>query len=651
MARAEIVFGFRIRMKSCPPVLCFVILVLPVVYIGRGAVVSTQESQAPRIELLTMNGSKPNLSATGEGITSYKIGDLYNRGETQIGLVKQADAGFKLELPLGYSIFNNLIYAVHTTAVFTGPTDITFKLPSVRTKETFNQLRILYAEYDLADPDVPKWIDATFAEDALQRAADWLSPADVKQRSRDFETRTLHAVTRYNKPLVIIVTLLDPTKARSKRTADLVINGTATEQVTEGRLVTYELKITNKGPDTANAISLHSTPSFSFLSVKASLGKCNMAGQNVYCKFPELEKGKTIEVTIVERSEWNHHFPNAPPGYETPTTLVSKLISVGATEQDPSPDNNELHLTTEVFPDLNKGPIIEVLSPTAFQQFPGPNAAVPIRFKASDPDGFIKKLEVLTRSMEPVPPKPLGEPTLQSEGEYELIYRDAPFGRNWVTIVATDNLGRVETLDAPEFFINGTSKIEIISPKAGDKLGLVDGEFSVAIHATNASGSLKKVSLDVANSDAIPIGNDDYLVKLKFCYRRCRIQAIAVDENGIETRSQYVEFTMMRSPEAHLRWFDGEYSREFEAGKSMKFSELVLLPSADHREVGHDAKILKLEIFVNGLRLCTDDSPQLGYGECKWRPSPGKYRLQTVATDEDGAVGKSDEIEIVIESP
>ena len=638
-------------MKFSLKILCFVLLILPVVIIGRAEVGSAQESQAPRVELLTMNGSKPNLSATGEGITSYKIGDLYNRGATQIDLLKQAEAGFKIELPLGYSLFNNLIYGVKTKAVFTGPTDITFKLPSAHTKETFNKLRILYAEYDLAEPDVPKWIDATFAEEALQRAAGWLSETEIKQRSRDFETRTLHAVSPQAEPLVMIVALLDPTKVRDKQTADLVINGAATEQVTEGRSVTYELMITNKGPDTANAITLHATPSFSFLSVKASVGKCNMAGQNVYCKFPELAKGKTIKVTIVERCEWGRHFPNAPPGYETQTSMVSKFVSVGATEQDPSRDNNELRLTTEVFSDPNKAPIIEILSPTLFQQFPGPKAAVPIRFKASDPDGFIKKLELLTYSMAPVPPKSLGEPTLKSEGEYELIYRDAPFGRNWVKIVATDNLGRVETLEAPEFFINGTSKVEIINPKVGDKLGLVDGEFSITIHATNPSVPLKKVSLDVWNSDANPIGNDDYIVKLKFCYRRCRLQAIAVDENGIETRSQTVEFTMMTPPEAYLRWFDGEYSRAFEAGKSMKFSELVLLPSADHREVGQDAKISKLEIFVNGVRLCTNDSPQLGFGECLWKPSPGKYRLQTVATDEDGAIGKSEEIEVVIESP
>ncbi|HTG94988.1 MAG TPA: hypothetical protein VL866_20490 [Pyrinomonadaceae bacterium] len=632
-----------------------IVLTVATIFIFRDQIASGQESQessAPRVELLTMNDSKPNLSATGEGITSYKIGDLYNRGSTRITLLKAAEARFKIELPIGYSVFNNLVYVVETNAVFTGPTDITFKLPSASTKETFNQLRVLYARHDLADPNVPKWIDATFANDVLQHARGWLSEAEIKQRLRDFGTRTLHAVTPEDEPLVMIVALLDPTKVRDKMTADLVVNGTATEQVTEGRSVTYELKITNKGPDAASAISLHTTPSFSFVSVNASAGKCSMAGQNVYCKFPELKKDRTIEVKIVERCGWKHHFPNGPPGYETPTTMVRKVITVGATEHDPFVENNELNLTTEVFPDSNKAPTIEILSPTLFQQFQGPKAAVPLRFKASDPDGFIKTVELFTHSMQSLPLKSLGEPTLQSDGEYELIYKDAPFGRNWVLIVATDNLGRVETAEAPEFFINGTSRVEIINPKAGDKLSLVDGEFAVTIHASNPTGSLKKVSLDVWNSDATAIGNDDYVVKLNFCYRRCRLQAIAIDENGVETRSDYVEFTMMKPPSAALRWFDGEYSRELEAGKPFKVSELILLACADHPDVGNDAKISKLEIFANGFRVCIDDSPVLGFGgECIWKPSPGKYKLQTVATDEDGAVGKSDEIEIVIERP
>jgi hypothetical protein len=179
-----------------------------------GLMASAQESSAPRVELLTMNGSKPNLSPAAEGITSYKIGDLYKRGSTRITLVKASEARFKIELPAGYSVFNNLIYSVDTDAVFTAPTDVTFQLPSAPTKEIFNKLRILYAQYDLADPTVPKWIDATLTDGNVDRVGRWLSEAEIRLRSRDFSTRTLHAVTQYEEPLVMVVALVDPTKVR-----------------------------------------------------------------------------------------------------------------------------------------------------------------------------------------------------------------------------------------------------------------------------------------------------------------------------------------------------------------------------------------------------------------------------------------------------
>jgi hypothetical protein len=105
-----------------------------------------QPSAARWFDLLTMNGGQPTLSATGEGITSYKITDLYQRGKMQVKLVKPSEAPFKIELPIGYTIFNNLMYSVETDAVFTGPTDISFTLPSAKTKEIFGQLRILYAD-------------------------------------------------------------------------------------------------------------------------------------------------------------------------------------------------------------------------------------------------------------------------------------------------------------------------------------------------------------------------------------------------------------------------------------------------------------------------------------------------------------------------
>ncbi|HEU4507715.1 MAG TPA: hypothetical protein VFR78_05720 [Pyrinomonadaceae bacterium] len=619
-----------------------------------GPIASGQERQrdpGPRTELLTMNGSKPSLSQTGEGITSYKIGDLYQRGSTKITLVKAADAPFKVELPIGYTLFNDLVYRVETNAVFTGPTDVTFSLPSARTKETFDQLRILYARPDYADPDVPRWIDATAEEAFISRDGIWPSEADIRQRFRDFNTRTLHAITAEDEPLVMVIALKDSSKSRERFTADLAIGGTGPAQVTEGRSVTYHLQITNKGPDAASAISLHAHPGFSFSSVEASVGKCRMFAQNVHCTFPSLEKGRTIDVKIIETCPWGPNLPADLPEQGKPRASVGKHITIEATEQDPVGENNHVYFYTEVFSDPNKGPEIELTSPTFSRTFQGPAATVPIRFKASDPDGFIKKLELYTHTLRPVEPQLLGDPTMRSEGEYEFIYKDAPFGRNWIRIVATDNLGRVTRSESMEFFVNGTAKVQITSPKAGSKRSLADGEFTVTIHATHPSSRLKKVWLNLEDNEATPIGNDNYVVKMKYCTRRCELQAFVIDENGVETRSEELVFTMMEAPKAYLNWSDGEYSREFEPGKLFRVNQLVLFPRARH-QLALDGKIAKLEVFVDGEPICTEDSPTFGLGQqCVWKASPGMHKLQTVATDEDGAVGKSEVIEVVIERP
>jgi uncharacterized protein DUF11 len=621
------------------------VLICACFFLWRGELCSAQkmdQSSGPWFELLTMNGGKPNLSPAGEGITSYKITELYNRGTTRVNLIKEPDPRLTLELPIGYTVFNHLIYSVMTDAVFTGPTDITFSIPSANTKETFDRLRVLYAVYDHADPQVPKWIDATVDDDNLVRLQGTFSQAESKQRLQNFATRTLHAFTEQDEPILLIVALRDPTKVRDKFTADVAISGTGPSHVTEGRLVTYELKIINNGPDTATGIALHAYPAFEFVSADANQGQCNMSGQNVYCKFPSLEKSRTVDVKMVFRCPWGPNL-GGPASYEKPNPSVWKSISIGSSENDPLHENNELMLTTEVFPDSNKGPVIELTSPGPLQLFQGPTPTVPIRFKASDPDGFIKKIEVFDGA------KSLGEATLRSDLEYELFYKDVDLGRHWVTIVATDNLGRFETVRSLEFFVNGDAKVEITNPKAGDKVNKGDGEVIVTIHATSRI-PLKKVSLGFWE-DATPVGNDDYVYKLKDCLRPCRLQAIAIDQTGVETRSEFVEFAILNPPATTLSWLEGESRRDFDTSKPLKVSELVLV-GAGEREQFYGADVKKVEIFANGELLCSDDSLIFGVGgECLWRPRPGKYKLQAIATDTDGAVGKSNLIEVIIERP
>jgi hypothetical protein len=274
--------------------------------------------------------------------------------------------------------------------------------------------------------------------------------------------------------------------------------------------------------------------------------------------------------------------------------------------------------------------------------FQGPAATIPIRFKASDPDGFIKKVEVFAGA------NSLGEPTLRSDGEYELLYKDVSFGRHWVTIVATDNLGRFEVARSLEFFVNGSAKVEITNPKPGSKVN--KGEVDVTIHATSPT-PLKKISLGFWQSDATPVGNDDYIYKLKNCHRPCRLQAIVVDQKGVETRSEVVEFTILNPPATTIAWMEGESAYEFDTGQPMKVSQLVLVGWGEPEQF-YGAEVKKVEIFANGELLCSHDASVFGVGgECVWRPRPGKYKLQAVAIDADGGVGKSPLIEVIIESP
>jgi hypothetical protein len=147
-------------------------------------------------------------------------------------------------------------------------------------------------------------VTTVFLDDNVVHLLRTFSQAESKQRLRNFDLRRLHAFAEQDEPGLLVVALWDPTKVREKFTADVAISGTGPSQVTEGRFVKYELKVTNNGPDTATDIRLGAYPAFEFVSADASQGNCVMAGQNVYCKFPALEKGGAVDVKMVFRCPW-----------------------------------------------------------------------------------------------------------------------------------------------------------------------------------------------------------------------------------------------------------------------------------------------------------------------------------------------------------
>jgi hypothetical protein len=103
-----------------------------------------------------------------------------------------------------------------------------------------------------------------------------------------------------------------------------------------------------------------------------------------------------------------------------------------------------------------------------------------------------------------------------------------------------------------------------------------------------------------------------------------------------------------------MQWYDGKYLRDFEAGKPLKVPNgLTIHASAGYEDTFFDTDIVKTQIFVDGVLVCTIDEATQPRNEfnCVWRPSPGRYKLHAIATDVDGMVGKSEVIEVVIERP
>lgn len=144
------------------------------------------------------------------------------------------------------------------------------------------------------------------------------------------------------------------------------------------------------------------------------------------------------------------------------------------------------------------------------------------------------------------------------------------------------------------------------------------------------------------------------VVKVKPGVRQTRVQGLRFDDKGNESRSEYVEFIVASTPVTKMYWHDGEYLREFEPGKPLKVQNgLTLHASAVHEDTFVDADIVKAQVFVDGVLVCTIDETTRVWHEfnCVWRPSPGTYKLHAIATDVDGMVAKSEVIEVVIERP
>lgn len=613
-------------------------------------------AEPPTVDLLKMKGSQPSLATNStagvEGITSYKISDLFKRGPT---VVKPYEVDPKYTLPTGYTLFNKLAYKIESEAVSSGPNDVVFRIPSATTPDTFAKLRILYADGDPAEPEKPLWRDASLTPDGGNEFEYHIAPAELKKLMPDFASRTLHAyMEQEHNPF--IVALKDSAIARDRFTADLSVTASVSPQsVIEGKEITYTFKVTNKGPDAATSIAFSTQIDPAALSLDPSQGKCRFDAQNIYCNLGSLEKGATATITYHGRARWEFSYDGQPV-----QPALRADGGVHSAEGDPDYKSNSVSMETPLLKDHNQAPVVTIIKPKTEQFFPGPDAAIDIVATAHDEDGSIAKVEFFNNGLL------IGPARLTGPDTYEFRDEHVAFGRHVLDAVATDNQGRPQKAEFAIYMVNGPVEMQIIEPKPNFVMNPPHDVFVVKLKANNPKGSIKKLVVHVSeyngsgsSVEAQPVGGGEYLASFKeitltcFDKETCHVWAVATDDAGIETHSAAVDFLVNQAPSVqfYFRRSDTRYElkdgAEFVAGAPINLS----VSAGDFIKGG----IVKVEFYVDGKLLVIRENEmdekkiyQWKTFDLRWKPKPGTYTLTANAFDVYGAVGKSMPVRVIV---
>ena len=202
------------------------------------------------------------------------------------------------DLPIGFSIYNNLAFELKTAVVMTGPS-VTLRLPSVRTEEEFDRLVLLHLNEDSLVPG------------NLQ----WQYGARVQQKS-DFTTRTLTAEFRTTSifhqatGMGRLVVASFNKDAYDRSAVDLSITSVVgPPHVKLGETFTYEISIRNWGGSgrPASDVVVNSTLRGAlFVSGSATQGTCRRSINStpvVVCELGKVEHGKTVTMTLTLKSD------------------------------------------------------------------------------------------------------------------------------------------------------------------------------------------------------------------------------------------------------------------------------------------------------------------------------------------------------------
>lgn len=589
--------------------------------------------------------SPPARPPTEDGPFRVTFAQLFKDGKTDFDNLDPATVA---PLPKGYERYGKGGYKIDSEAVATGAHLVEFAFPSVNDRAVFESLRILRAEWDKVD-EKAFWVDCVYGGEGAFKS--------------DFNARTIAVQVEHLGPFAVARLVEEPVP--NAGVADLSVEIVAPRERINGNTnARYEIKVTNRGPDDATNIHLSGAGFSSNQFVSASgpergHGRCKQDGSNYACKLDLLEKGQTAIFQIVLNPREN---PRAPyPEEGQPFDLDAAAYGM---EEDKNFEDNRAEAWVKVYPDPNRAPTVEMVSPREGDLFAAPGG-IKLTARARDPEGGIAKVTFYDAD------KVIGEGIASGKDEYKFDWAGAAPGPHQIIVVVTDNGGRAD-YDRQLIFVNGPLTVRVESPQGeavlktkwklkgrevanGQEFDKVEVEqvgleasasvggtrvkavaffLSYGYMAPGMGGELKAegraAGLDRATGETRYTASFNDLKPTTYT-----LTVVAVDEDGMQTLSRPLKVRVSAASPVRL---DAE-QREGAAGSP---PEVVITARRVVGDSVHDDPLerrVRVDFYADGELVGTSEMDGfINYARFVWsQPPPGTHELTAVATNGDGA--------------
>ena len=558
--------------------------------------------------------SRSQIKSDQDGPVSVKYDLFFQPGDLKIepfGLAKLPP------LPDGFVALNNTAYRVTTKAIVAGNHVIRFAVPSVTNEDVFKKLLILHADTDPFDPDGYVWNDVTVFESAS---------------APNFSKKTIYGKSDGLGIYVIAKQVREVPPGNA--IADLVVTTSgAPDRLTSPSLISYLIKVHNKGPDNATDVGLDDQQSghADLVSVEPSQGKCKPNYNHLLCKLGSLKAGESLTIAVkLKPYEGRGLIPKE--GQETTHNAFAVAL-----EKDPDVQNNEASDTVLVFPDPNQLPSVTLNRPVEGALLVAPSDLT-LEATAVDPDGIISKVEFFDKD------KSLGLGTSVDGKNYVLTTRDLSYGNHVFFAVTTDNGGRTDWSNGRSIFVNGLAVVSVKSP-APDSLVPPGPELVLKALVSHPTGVIDKVQFYSYNrmlGEGTLSGQNTYTLNWKEPpIGQQTISIIAIDGSGIPTLSTPLKFRVGRAPEVAI-------TSPIHAARFTASGNVSITVTAKH-----DYEFIRqVDVFANDKLIGSAYRIDADGFRFTWINVPeGQYTLKAVAMTESELSGTSKPVSVKVEKP